>query len=543
MASRFAPPAWQRRWRRPDPAVADLQPHEHPAGTPAAEAEPRAAAQPVAGRETATMSVRGAAVWAMAGQYLSFAIQFVTSVVISRLFLRPDEVGLFSIALSCALIASVLQDFGLSRYIAGLPRIDDDTLARCSSVALVFSWAVAALIAAAAWPMARTYGHAELLPLLLIIAGSYLFTPLSVVPLALMGRTMNFRGHFCVNVGGALAQALVALALASRGLSSFSLAWATLSAGLARGLIAQGLRPALPWPLRLEGVKPIIGTGSRLTMLYGIGALGSRTPDMVVGKLLGLLAVGLYSRAVSLSDQFRMLISGAIGSVFYPAFARIRDRGEPLGPAYQRVVAGYTAVIWPGMAGLALAADPIVRLLYGPNWHGVAPLLSTIALTELFLVSLPLHTDLPILLGRLDKLLAINLCDTVLSVGLLALFCRWGVQGAAWSRIVYGLGWVLLYAGFLYRLIGFDLAAMTRIYAKSGAATLAALAPLALAYMFVSGPATIALTTLLPAVALGIALWLAALVALRHPALDDLIGLAAHLPLGRYLRPLAKASR
>ena len=57
------------------------------------------------GREPATMSVRHAAVWAMAGQYLSFAIQFITSVIISRLFLSPAEVGLFSIGLSAALIA------------------------------------------------------------------------------------------------------------------------------------------------------------------------------------------------------------------------------------------------------------------------------------------------------------------------------------------------------------------------------------------------------------------------------------------------------
>ena len=305
------------------------------------------------------MSVRHAAVWAMAGQYLSFAIQFITSVIISRLFLSPAEVGLFSIGLSAALIASMLQDFGLSRYISGLPRVGPDELQRCSTLALLFSFVVAGLIAASAWPLARTYHQPALLPIMLIIASSYLLLPFAVVPMALMGRTMAFRGHFTVNVGGAVAQGMVSLALAAAGYSAFALAWGTLASGATRGVIAQLLRPALPWPLRTDGLRPIVSTGSRLTTLYASGALGSRTPDMIVGKLLGLIAVGLYSRAVSLSDQFRMLISGAIGSVFFPAFARIRDRGEPLGPAYLRVVAGYTAVIWPGMAGLALAAGPV----------------------------------------------------------------------------------------------------------------------------------------------------------------------------------------
>ncbi|MEY2944057.1 MAG: hypothetical protein RLY97_2071, partial [Pseudomonadota bacterium] len=443
------------------------------------------------GREPAAMSVRGAAVWAMAGQYLSFGIQFITSVIISRFFLTPAEVGLFSIALAAAMVASVLQDFGLTRYMNGLKVVDAEAKQRCSSVALVFSFVVAGLIASAAWPMAHAYHQPKLLPIMLIIASGYLLLPLAVVPMALMGRSMAFHGHFAVHVGGAIAQGSVALALSWMGYSAFALAWGTFACNAARGLIAQYMRPAPPWPIRLDNLKPILSTGSRLTLLYGSGALGSRTPDMVVGKLLGLLAVGLYSRAVSLSDQFRMLISGAIGSVFYPAFARIRDRGEPLGPAYLRVVAGYSAVIWPGMAGLALASEPVVRLLYGPTWGDVAPMLAIIALSEILIISLPLHTDMPILMGKINKVLGYNMVDTLMSVTLLAAGCRWGLMGAAISRMIYGVAWLMLYFRFVHSLVLFDIRAMLLTYAKSAGASLAALVPLALTYVFYMPPSTI----------------------------------------------------
>ena len=485
------------------------------------------------GREPATMSVRHAAVWAMAGQYLSFGIQFITSVIISRYFLKPPEVGLFSVALSAALLVSVLQDFGLSRYIAGLPVIDGPAIARCSTVALVFSFGVAGLIAAGAWPMAQFYHQPSMTPIILIIAASYLFLPFVVVPMALMGRTMNFRGHFKINVGGALAQGIVGLTLAALGYKSFALAWATLASGISRGVVAQILRPALPWPLRFDGVKPIIHAGSRLTTLYAVGALGSRTQDMNVGKLLGMMAVGFYSRAASLSDQFRMLIAGAIGSVFYPAFARIRDRGEPLGPAYLRVCAGYSAIIWPGMAGLALTAQPIVHLLYGPIWMRSAPLLTLISLTEILLISLPLVSDLPILLGRIGKLQLLNIIDTVMSISLLAAGCRWGVEGAAASRLVYGVASLILYARFMHQLVGFNAWGLIVIYARSAAATIAAIVPMALVYGLWMGPETITLPVMFGATLAGIGLWFATLVALAHPALDDLLGLASALPFLR----------
>lgn len=484
------------------------------------------------------MGVRGAAIWAMAGQYVSFAIQFAASVVISRLFLSPAEVGLFSIALAAALLVAVLQDFGLSRYISGLPRLDGAEIARCSTVALLFSFVVAGLIAASAVPLARFYHHPELAPILLIIAGSYLFLPLSVVPMALLGRAMQFRGHFMVNTGSALVQASVGIALAAHGWSAFALAWATLAAGAARGLIAQVLRPAPPWPFHLDGLKPVLGFGARSSLLYLTGALGTRTPDLIVGKFLGLGAVGLYSRAVSLSDQFRTLISGAIGSVFYPAFARIRDRGEALGPAYLRVCAGYSAVVWPGMAGLALASEPLVRMLYGPAWSGVAPMLAMIALAEVLLISLPLVSDLPILLGKLNRLLVYNVVDTALSIALLVLGCLWGAEGAAASRLVYGAVWLCLYFGFMHRLVRFDAGALAAIYARSLLASVAAVAPLALAYATWTSPATITFPALLGLAMLGLPCWLAALTLTRHPALDEIRAILAALPLGPLRRCL-----
>lgn len=477
------------------------------------------------------MSVRGAAVWAMAGQYLSFAIQFIASVIISRWFLSPGEVGLFSIAMATALIVAVLQDFGLSRYISGLTTLDRQDIARCGSVAVLFSALVAAIVAATAWPMAQAYHEPRLTLILLILSGSYLFVPMSVVPMALMARAMQFRGLFAVNVCAALAQGAVAVLLAAAGYSSLALALATVAAAAMRGIMAQTMRPSWPRRLRFDGIGHVVGFGARASVLYLTGALGTRTPDLIVGKALGITAVGLYSRAVSLSDQFRMLIAGAIGSVFYPAFARIRDRGQPLGPAYLRVCAGYSGVVWPAMVGLALASGPIIRLLYGPAWLRTAPLLAMIALTEVMLIALPLVSDLPILAGKLNQLLARNLIDTAVSVLLLAIGTQWGVEGAAASRLVYAVFWYALYFRFMHRIVGFDRISLMLIYLRSGLASLAAVAPLALTYALWAPPATITLAQLGGASLAGGLCWLVALALLRHPVLGEIMGMAAAVPV------------
>ena len=495
------------------------------------------------------MSVGSAAVWAMAGQYATFAIMFATSVIISRFFLDPAEVGLFSIALAAALLLAVLQDFGLTRYIAGLERLTKEEINRCSSIALIFAFGIAVLIAALAWPLSKFYAMPELAPLLVIIAGSYLFVPLSVVPMALMGREMRFSGHFAVNVGGAAVHAAVALGLAALGFSAFSLAWATLLSALAKGLIAQSLCPARPLPLRLDGLRPIVAFGGKTSTLYITDALGTRTPDLIVGKIVGLVGVGLFSRATSLADQFRLLIAGAIGSVFYPTFARIRDSGQPLGPAYLRVCAGYSALVLPSMAALSLASHTIVMLLFGPEWIGTAPLLTLVAIQSAVMICLPMVTELPILTGHIHRLIVYNIVQTAMSVGLLILGSYlYGATGAAASRVVFALCFLLLYMRFISSVVGFAIGDWCLLMGKSILVTLATVSPILLSYALWTTPDAMTFVQLLACTAAGAVLWLAALVAVRHPALQDMVDTAQpilnrtlpfRVDLQRLRRPLA----
>ncbi|MDZ7587632.1 MAG: oligosaccharide flippase family protein [Parasphingorhabdus sp.] len=156
----------------------------------------------------------------MSSQYAAFIIQFITSVIISRYFLLPAEVGLFSIGLAAAMLVSILQDFGLTRYISGKKDLDEAHIRVCSSISFAFVFVVILIIAALAWPMAIFYGEPRLFAMMLVIAASFLFVPFSITPTALLMRDMHFRPIFFVNVGGAVANGATALLLAWQGFSA-----------------------------------------------------------------------------------------------------------------------------------------------------------------------------------------------------------------------------------------------------------------------------------------------------------------------------------
>ncbi|MEY2926561.1 MAG: hypothetical protein RL367_1038, partial [Pseudomonadota bacterium] len=410
------------------------------------------------------MSIRHAALWSMGAQYLTFIVQFAVSVLISRFFLTPAEVGLFSIALATTQLLAVLQEFGLTRYIAGQEKLDRDILKVCASVALVFAWGVALFVALAAWPMAALYHDPRLIQLMLVLALSYLFVPFSVVPSAMLTRAMDFKSLFMINTGAVAATGVVGLSLAASGFSASALAWGVVAQSAARAVIAQWRKPVpLPFPLQMRGALPVIKFGSAASVLYISGAIGTRSPDMIVGRLISMYAVGLFSRATGLAGQLVVLVAGAVGGVFYPAFARMRDRGEAFAPAYYKVVGCFTAIVWPAMAGLAVGAEPLVRAIYGEKWVGASPLLRAIALSEFFFVMLPLHIELPILVGRIKPLIALNLLETAAAVSILAAACVYGVETAALSRILYGAVWFLVYGRFLRTIVDFRWLELARL--------------------------------------------------------------------------------
>ncbi|MBW8754465.1 MAG: oligosaccharide flippase family protein, partial [Sphingomonadales bacterium] len=326
------------------------------------------------------------------------------------------------------------------------------------------------------------------------------------------------------------------LVFAANGWSAESLAMAMIVQALSRAAVAQWLRPcAIPLRPRLAGSSAALRFGSGSTVLAISGALGVRTPDLIVGRVLGMHVVGLYSRSSGLAAQLHMLVVGSISSVFYPAFARLRDEGRPLGPQYERVVAGYGAIVWPAMAMLAALATPVVLLLYGPIWQDAGPLLVWMALSEICFILVPMHMDLPILLGQMRRLIRYNFADTAASMATLLIGAHLGLEAAAMSRLVYGVIWIAIYARFMHGLVGFRWRRLIDVYARSVLVSAATAAPaFALSHCWRT-PETLGWDGLLLSVAASLCAWALALLAVRHPGLNDLLGMVRHA-LGQLTR-------
>lgn len=480
------------------------------------------------------MSVRGAALLAMASQFGAFAIQFAASVVLARWFIDPDELGLFTIAFSFISLIAVLQEFGITRYVAGERDLDEDKVRTAFTVSLGVSWTIAGLCVLLAWPVAAFYAMPALLPLLLVIAASYFFVPLAIVPMALIQRRLDFRSNTFIEIGVVLANAAVAVTLAWRGHGAMALAWGAFFQQVARAALAQWRTGGrFPFPPRFAGALPVLRFGGFSSMLSGLSQFGSRLPELLIGRLLDTVAVGLFARAHGLAAQLRLLVSGGLATVFYPAFARLRDRGEHLGEHYVRVTASFCAITWPAMAGLAACSVPIIAMLYGERWLGAARPLEWIAISQILFIALPLHVELPILQNRMRPLVWRFALDTVVSVAFLAIGAAISLEAAAASRVAYGLAWLAIHAPFLHSVVGFAWRDLIRTWLQSALVTGLAIFPVWLSYVWIAPAHEAGFVQMLAAVGTGVVLWLVGLWQIRHPAYFE-IHHFAHAALARF---------
>lgn len=271
------------------------------------------------------MSVRNAAIWAAIAQYVGFALQFVSSVIIARYFLDPAEVGVFTVAFSAATIITGLQDFGLNRFIVGATEMTDSLIRKSITVSMGVGLGICIVVLLLARPVAEFYENEDLFLITAVIGVSFLFIPFSVVPQALMQRDMDFKSFALVEIAANTINVSVTITAAWAGYSSLSLAFGLFAYQASRALFSQIARPILRYlPPKLEGTRPIFRYGLSSASLSLTGGFAARAPDLIIGKMISDEALGLYSRATGLAIQLRMLAGGPIASVLYPSLARAR---------------------------------------------------------------------------------------------------------------------------------------------------------------------------------------------------------------------------
>jgi O-antigen/teichoic acid export membrane protein len=384
-------------------------------------------------------TVRRSLAYSIADNYLSVALQLISTVIIARL-LTPTETGIFAVAAVFAAIASTFRDFGVAEYLIQEQELTNEKIRSALAANIMVSWFVGAALFIASDAISNFYRSPGIAEVMRIQAINFLFIPFGAVTMAYFRRQLDFRPIFIANTASNITSFVVAITCALMGLGYMSLAWSSLAGVIVVVSISLRFRPAdFPrWP-GMTQIRSVIHFGKHASGIYILGQAGRSAPEMIIGRALDMPAVAFFSRASGLVEIFNRLVLRPVTSICLPYFAKSRRDEGTVVTGYLQAVSYLTAVGWPFFLLLGITAYGAIRLIYGSQWIPSVPLAQILCIVALIEVTFFLAKDAIIAAGRIERsnLLQLGVQGSRIA-GLLAVV-PYGLSGAAWGLLAASL--------------------------------------------------------------------------------------------------------
>jgi PST family polysaccharide transporter len=114
--------------------------------------------------------------------------------------------------------------------------------------------------------------------------------------------------------------------------------------------------------------KELFGFGGHVMGSRLLNYIDSNMDYLVVGKLLGAVALGYYTLAYHLITFPLHKISIIVTRVTFPAFSTIQDDNDTLRKGYLKVVRYISLITFPMLAGMFVVAPEFVVVVFGTKW-------------------------------------------------------------------------------------------------------------------------------------------------------------------------------
>lgn len=373
------------------------------------------------------MSTRKSLFFSFLDRYASLAISIIYSMVIARL-LTPGELGIFSVTMVLLGFVSTVRDMGAGQYLVQEKELTTDRIRAVWAVQLGLGVGLACLVLLASYPVALFYDEPRMRNIMLLVALNYLINPFGSLTYAWLMREMRFESVALMRFSSALGGAVISSVLAWKDYGPISLAFGSVASTLINALLAIRFRPkTFPWLPGTKEIRRVLGFGSQLTVGSIVLSLATAAPELFLGKLQGLTAAGLYSRAGGLVQMFHRLFVDAVWVVCLPWFAKQnREEGNFVEP-FLKATGYVTAFGWSFCLVVMCLAQPIIRILYGDQWDQAVDITRLLAFAMVFTVPAALCQPALLSAGEVGIITRVNFSNALATVIFVALGASQGL--------------------------------------------------------------------------------------------------------------------
>lgn len=340
--------------------------------------------------------------WTFSERILAQVVSFIVSIVLAR-FLLPEEYGIIAIVTVIISICNVFVTSGFSTSLIQKSEADDTDFSTVFYFGVVFSVFLYIGIYFVAPIIARFYKYDVLTSVIRVMSITILISSVKSIQHAYVTRAMQFRKFFWSTLGGTIVSAVVGIVMACFGFG----VWALVAQYITNNFVDTVIlwitvkwRPKLKFSFsRLKG---LLSFGWKVLVSNLLFTLYQDLRTIIIGTVYTSEDLAYYEKGRQFPSLIVNNINTAISSTLLPVMAKMQDSVIAIKNTICRFLKIASYILIPMMVGLAVVAEPLVRLLLTEKWMACVPYLQIMCISYALLPLQTANTQAVLAVGRSD---------------------------------------------------------------------------------------------------------------------------------------------
>jgi O-antigen/teichoic acid export membrane protein len=380
----------------------------------------------------------------LAMQCVRFVLQFCSLVVLARL-LTPADFGIVAMVTAIVGVADIMRDFGLSSAAIQAKFLNNAERTNLFWVNVGIGCTGAVVILLCTPLIGRLYHQHHLAPIIFSLAWILIVSGVNTQFNAELSRSLRFKalafadiGAQALGIGAAITVAVLGGGYWAIVVQQIVVAVMTLTFNMS----VCRWRPGLP--RRSVSITRFFRFGGGVFGTQLIAYATKNIDNVAVGAYWGAGPLGLYSRAYQLLMTPLSQINAPLTRVALPVLSRVQEDDVVFARYLKKaqLVGCYlTATVFAMCAALA---HPMVAVLFGPKWSGVAPIFALLAIGGVFRSISQISYWIFLSRGKTAQQFKQYLVTRPIMIAIILGGLPWGPKGVAvGASIAYFMDWAV----------------------------------------------------------------------------------------------------
>jgi O-antigen/teichoic acid export membrane protein len=327
----------------------------------------------------------------LCGQAANFILRFGYIMVLARL-LSPDDFGLVATVTVVTGVYELFTSAGLSSAMIQRTTVTNEQVSKLFWANLLFGVLLSLICVATAPVLVAFFHEPRLFWVTIAMAPAFLLGAASVQHMAILQRELRYITVAAIELVSLVASVSVGIGMALAGFGYWAIVGAALALQTVTTIGAIGVTRWVPGRFNSSTeIGPMLRYGATLCLNSLVAYVAFNFDKLLIGRVWGADALGLYGRAYQLVNIPIANLNMAVGGVAFAALSRLQDDPARLKTYFLK---GYSLVVSmtiPVTIFCGVFADDIIRVVLGPKWMAAAPIFRLMSPTILiFAVANPL---------------------------------------------------------------------------------------------------------------------------------------------------------